>query len=44
MASDRLMVTVFSGSIPDSEGRSRAVVMDNIGRAFRHAGWTMIPA
>lgn len=42
MAAGRLMITVFSASIPDLEGRSRAVVMDNIGRAFPHAGWTMI--
>jgi hypothetical protein len=44
MAGSGITVTVYSGSIPDSPQRGRVQVMDNIDRAFRHAGWGLIPS
>lgn len=44
MAGSGITVAVYSGSIPDSPERARAQVMDDIARAFRYAGWVMIPS
>lgn len=44
MAGSGITMTVYSDSIPESPDRSRVQVMDNIARAFRHAGWVMIPS
>lgn len=44
MAGSGITVTVYSGSIPDSPQRGRVQVMDNIHRAFGHAGWVLIPS
>jgi hypothetical protein len=44
MAGSGMTVTVYSGSIPDSPQRGRHQVMDDIARAFRYAGWVMIPS
>ena len=44
MAGSGIKVAVYSNSVPDAPQRSRAQVMDNIARAFLHAGWTLIPS
>ena len=44
MAGSGITVAVYSGSIPDSPQRGRVQVMDNIAKAFLHAGWVMIPS
>jgi hypothetical protein len=44
MAGSAIAVTVYSASIPDSPQRGRVQVMDNIARAFRYAGWVLIPS
>ena len=43
MYGDGLCVEVFSESIPDTRDRPRRLVMENVGRAFMHAGWTLLP-
>jgi len=44
MAGPGIKVAVYSNSVPHSPHRSRAQVMDNVARAFLHAGWVLIPS
>jgi hypothetical protein len=44
MAGSGITMTVYSASIPDSPQRGRVQIMDNIDRAFRYAGWVLIPS
>jgi hypothetical protein len=41
MSGSSLEVVVYTGSIPDTEDRPRAQVLDRLRRAFEFAGWRL---
>ena len=41
MSDSSLEVVVYTGSIPDTEERPRAQVLDRLRRAFEFAGWRL---